>query len=268
MPSAAARIPLSLILILGALSAFGPFATDMYLPAFPVLSEGLRTDPASVQRTLAAFFAGMGIGQLAYGAFSDRFGRRAPLFVGLGLFTLASAGAALAQDIGWFTALRFIQGLGGCAGMVVARAVARDLTEGSAMVRLMSRLMLVMGVAPIVAPSLGGLLLEAFGWRAIFWALALYGALLALAVALLLPESLPPEHRRRDGPAAIARVYIGLLMDARFLGLALSGALPRQACSPISAARRRCSSSISASTQPITGCCSAPAPRASSSSAS
>ncbi len=229
MPPSAPPQPLPVaarvILVLGALAAFGPFATDMYLPAFPAIAASLSADPAAVQGTLASFFAGMGLGQLAYGALSDRWGRRGPLLFGLALFTLASAGAALAEGVGALTWLRLAQGLGGCAGTVIARAAARDMTEGTAMVRLMSRLMLVMGVAPIVAPSLGGALLAVAGWRAIFWMLAAYGAVLAVAVLAVLPESLPPERRRRDGPLAAARVFAGLLMDRRFLGHALATAL-------------------------------------------
>jgi MFS transporter, DHA1 family, multidrug resistance protein len=225
LPAPPASVPVRFILLLGALAAFGPFATDMYLPAFPAIGEALTAEPAAVQGTLASFFAGMGIGQLAYGVLSDRHGRRGPLLLGLALFVLASVGAALAREVGGLAWLRFAQGLGGCAGVVIARAAARDLTEGPAMVRLMSRLMLVMGVAPIVAPSIGGALLSVAGWRAIFWALALYGAALALAVVLVLPESLPPERRRRDGPLAVLRVFAGLLADRRYLGHTLAAAL-------------------------------------------
>jgi DHA1 family bicyclomycin/chloramphenicol resistance-like MFS transporter len=221
-----ARISLTLILILGGLSAFGPFATDMYLPAFPAITAGLGTEPAAVQRTLAAFFAGMGCGQFLYGPAADRWGRKLPMFVGLGVFTAASLGAAMAEGIGVFTLMRLMQGLGGCAGVVVARAIARDLTEGPAMVRLMSQLMLVGGVAPIIAPTIGGLVLGSVGWRGIFLTLAAYSTLLFVAVALFLPESLPPERRRRDTPAQVMLTYWRLASNRRFLGLALSGALP------------------------------------------
>jgi DHA1 family bicyclomycin/chloramphenicol resistance-like MFS transporter len=167
----------------------------------------------------------MGLGQLVHGVLSDRYGRRGPLFGGLALFTLASIGAALAQDVGALAWLRFAQGLGGCAGTVISRAIARDLTEGPSMVRTMSRLMLVMGIAPIIAPSIGGALLVVAGWRAIFWALAAYGAVLVLAVAWGLPESLPKERRRRDGPLAVLRVFAALVADRRYLGHALATSL-------------------------------------------
>lgn len=215
-----------LVIILGAMAAFGPLATDMYLPAFPAIAASLPAEPAAVQRTLAAFFAGMAVAQLAYGPLADRFGRKPPLLAGLAIFTLASVGCALTRDIHWLTALRFCQGLGGCAGMVMARAVVRDVTEGAASVRLMSQLMLVMGVAPVLAPSLGGALLAAADWRAVFWVLAGYGAALALVVAAALPETLPPGRRRRDGPAQVLGVYARLLADRRFMGHALSGTLP------------------------------------------
>ncbi|SDC29154.1 multidrug effflux MFS transporter [Belnapia rosea] len=215
-----------LVLILAAMSAFGPLATDMYLPAFPAIAAGLRTDAATVQKTLAAFFAGMAIAQLAFGPLSDRFGRRPPLLAGLGIFVLGSIGCALTGDAGWLSVWRFVQGLGGCAGMVTARAILRDVTEGTATIRLMSRLMLVVTLAPILAPSIGGLLLGWGGWRAIFWALVAYGLGLALVVTLTLPETLAPERRRREGLVGIVTVYARMLGNRRFMGLVLSGVLP------------------------------------------
>jgi DHA1 family bicyclomycin/chloramphenicol resistance-like MFS transporter len=222
MPQAALRFAL----ILGAMSAFGPLATDMYLPAFPLLGAGLSTDAAAVQRTLAAFFAGMAVAQLVYGPLADRFGRKPPTLVGLAIFTAASIGCATTSDIGWFTWWRFAQGLGGCAGMVMARAIVRDVTQGAGSVRLMSQLMLVMGIAPILAPSVGSLVLAVGHWRLIFWVLAAYSAGLAVVVQFGLAESLPGERRRRDGPLGILGVYLGLLGNRHFLGHALSGALP------------------------------------------
>ncbi|MDN3566664.1 multidrug effflux MFS transporter [Paeniroseomonas aquatica] len=220
------RVSALLLLVLAAMSAFGPLATDMYLPAFPAIAAGLAADPAAVQKTLASFFAGMAIAQPVFGPLADRFGRRPPLLVGLGIFVLGSVGCALTQSIGWLMLWRFVQGLGGCAGMVMARAIVRDVSEGPATIRLMSRLMLVVTLAPILAPSLGGLLLGLGGWRAIFWALVAYGAGLAVVVTAILPETLPPDRRRRDGPLGIIMVYARMLGSRRFMGLTLSGVLP------------------------------------------
>ncbi|WP_342451518.1 Bcr/CflA family multidrug efflux MFS transporter [Roseomonas nitratireducens] len=213
----------TLALILGALAGMGPFSVDMYLPAFPALAQSLETTPGAVQGTLAVYFLGMAVGQVFYGPVADRFGRRAPLFAGLGLFALASAVCAAAPDIGSLTLARLAQALGGCSGMVIARAVVRDVTDERGAVRLMASLMLVMSIAPIVAPLVGGAMLPVFGWRGIFVVLALYGAAMMLLIALYLPETLPPERRRRDGLVATLGIWWGLLRDARFMGHALAG---------------------------------------------
>lgn len=222
MPEAYRR----LALLLGALTALGPLGVDMYLPAFPALAVDLAATPAAVQRTLATFLLGMAVGQLAFGPLSDRYGRRAPIFAGLALYGLASAGCALARDAEALAWLRLAQALGGCAGVVVARAVVRDLCDERGMVRMNAMLMLVMGAAPILAPMIGGWLLAVAHWRVIFWVLAGYAALALLMAALFLPESLPSERRRRDGPAAVLGVYLSIARDRRFLSHALAGALP------------------------------------------
>lgn len=216
----------ALALLLGALTALGPLGVDMYLPAFPAMGEALGATPAAIQRTLAVFLFGMAAGQLVFGPLSDRFGRRVPLFGALVLFAMASVGCALAASAEALAWLRLVQALGGCAGMVVARAVVRDLCDERGAVRMMAMLMLVMGAAPILAPMLGSVVLEALGWRAIFWLLAAYGVAALLLMLRFLPESLPPERRRRDGPAAILAVYLQLLRNRRFLAHALAGAVP------------------------------------------
>lgn len=212
-----------LALILGALAAIGPFSIDMYLPALPSLGASLGATPGAVQGTLAIYFLGLAFGQVLYGPLSDRHGRRRPLFVGLGLYALAATACALAPDVQALTVARLFQALGGCAGMVIARAVVRDVTDERGAVRLMAQLMLVMGVAPIVAPMIGGALLPIFGWRGIFWLLALYAVALIATIALFLPESLPPERRRREGLVAVIRVWGGLATNRRFMGHALAG---------------------------------------------
>jgi DHA1 family bicyclomycin/chloramphenicol resistance-like MFS transporter len=212
--------------LLGALTALGPLGVDMYLPAFPARGLALAATPAEIQQTLATFLLGMAAGQLVHGPLSDRLGRRVPLLLGMAVFTLASVGCALAGSAEALVWLRLAQALGGCVGVVVARAVVRDLCDERGTVRMMSMLMLAMGAAPILAPMLGSWLLAALGWRAIFWFLAAYGALMMLVMAAWLPESLPPERRRRDGLGQVMLVYLTLLRDRRFLSHALAGALP------------------------------------------
>lgn len=198
----------------------------MYLPAFPAMGAELAASPAAIQRTLAVFLLGMAAGQLFYGPLSDRVGRRRPLFLGMIVFTLASIGCALAASAEALVWLWLAQALGGCVGVVVARAVVRDLCDERGAVRMMSMLMLAMGAAPILAPMLGGWLLAALGWRAIFWVLAIYGALALLVMHRWLPESLPVDQRRQDGLGQVMLVYLTLLKDRRFLAHALAGALP------------------------------------------
>jgi len=212
------------ILILGALSAFGPLAIDFYLPAFPAMALAFGTDENHVQMTLAAYFLGLSIGQLAYGPVADRFGRRVPLLTGVGLFTLASVACAYAPSLEWLIGARFVQALGGCAGMVISRAVVSDKCDAVGSAKVFSQLMLVMGLAPILAPLLGGLLVNTTGWQSIFLALSAFSALAGLAVATGLPESLP-AHIPRQPLSGALRQYGRLLADPVFLGHALTGGI-------------------------------------------
>ncbi len=211
------RFPIWLPALLGVLIAVGPVSTDMYLPAFPAIEAALGGRPGTAQLTLATWFAGLAIGQVTQGTLTDRFGRRTPLIAGTALYTLASVGCAVAPDLTTLAAMRFIAALGGSASMVIPRAIVRDLADGHAAARLMSRLMLVFGVAPILAPSLGGLVLGVAGWQAIFWITALYGVVCCIAVALLLPETLPPRGRIRLGPLALVGRWRAVLTERSFL---------------------------------------------------
>jgi DHA1 family bicyclomycin/chloramphenicol resistance-like MFS transporter len=208
--------------VLGLLAAFGPLSIDMYLPALPAIGEALGGGMEGAQATLAAFFLGMAAGQLLHGPLADRYGRRRPLFAALILYTAASALCALATAIEALVALRLLQALGACAGMVIARAVVRDLADRFDPVRMMGRLMLVMGAAPILAPLLGGWVAWIAGWRGVFWFLALVGLAAMLACWRGLPETLPPERRRRAAAAQVLGAYAGLLRERRFLGTALA----------------------------------------------
>jgi len=212
------------ILILGALSAFGPLAIDFYLPGFPAIAMAFGTDEKHVQLTLASYFLGLSIGQLAYGPVADRFGRRIPLLFGVSLFTLASLACAFAPNLEWLIGARFVQALGGCAGMVIARAIVSDKCDAVQSAKVFSQLMLVMGLAPILAPMLGGLLVNLYSWQAIFLSLTVFSAMASLAVALGLPESMPATHPRQPLSGALTQ-YRRLLGDRIFLGHALTGGI-------------------------------------------
>lgn len=211
-----------ILLILGALSAFGPMAIDFYLPSFPTLARVFGTDVEHVQLSLASYFAGVALGQLVYGPLADRFGRRIPLLVGVALFVLASLACAVAQSLEWLIVARFVQALGGCAGMVISRAVVRDLCDPLASAKVFSKLMLVMGVAPILAPLGGGILLRLFGWESIFYGLMLFGALCLLGVLFWLPETRSPALPAQPLRGALGR-YGRLLRDPILIGHGLTG---------------------------------------------
>ena len=211
-------------LVLGLLSAIGPFAIDMYLPALPSIGHSLNASMGAVQGSLMAFFAAIAIGQIVYGPVSDMVGRKAPLYFGLALFGLGSVGCALAPDIHTLVALRFVQGLGACAGMVVPRAVVRDLHTGVDAARLMSLLMLVFSVSPILAPLAGSLLIESFGWRSVFWAVTVTAVLGMVLLGTSLPETRPPAQRVDSSVASALTAYGVLLRDRYFLGLVFIGA--------------------------------------------
>ena len=206
-------------LILGLLSAIGPFAIDMYLPALPDIGRALGAEVTSVQFSLTAFFLSLGVGQLLYGPVSDMVGRKPPLYFGLLLFTLASVGCALASDIHTLVAFRFLQGLGAAAGMVIPRAVVRDLHTGTEAARLMSLLMLVFSVSPILAPLAGSGVIALTGWRGVFWAVALAALAGLVLVYTTLKETRAPEQRVDSSVGSALRAYGVLLRDWHYLGL-------------------------------------------------
>ncbi|WP_225785461.1 multidrug effflux MFS transporter [Xenophilus sp. Marseille-Q4582] len=212
-----------LALVLGLLSAIGPFAIDMYLPALPLIGQELGADMRTVQLSLTAFFIAIGAGQLVYGPVSDMLGRKPALFFGLGLFALASVGCALATDIRVLVALRFVQGLGAAAGMAVPRAVVRDLHTGVDAARLMSLLMLVFSVSPILAPLAGSAVIAWTGWRAVFWAVALAAVAGMALMVFALKETRGPEARVQSSLGAAWRAYAMLLRDRHYLGLVAIG---------------------------------------------
>lgn len=216
---------LKLVLVLGSLIAVGPLTIDMYLPALPAIVADFATTSAAVQLTLTGTLAGLAAGQLLIGPLSDAVGRRRPLIAGLLLHILASALCVVAPNVAVLGVLRVVQGLGVAATAVVAMAVVRDLFTGSAFATMLSRLLLVMGAAPVLAPTLGGGVLRWTDWRGVFVVLAVFGVLLVALATLALPETLPPARRQRGGVVATVLTYGGLLRDRVFVGLVLVAGL-------------------------------------------
>jgi DHA1 family bicyclomycin/chloramphenicol resistance-like MFS transporter len=212
-------------IVLGLLTAVGPFAIDMYLPALPTIAASLKASTAATQMTLMAFFAAFGICQIIYGPVSDMVGRKPPLYFGLAVFLAGSIGCALSPDIGWLIAFRVLQGIGASSVMVIPRAIIRDLHTGVEATRLMSLVMLVFSVSPILAPLVGSGLIVPFGWRAVFIAVTIVSALTTVLVAAFLPETRPLEERVQVSVAVVAGGFGELLRHGRFLGLTFIGGL-------------------------------------------
>ncbi|BDZ40886.1 putative multidrug resistance transporter, Bcr/CflA family protein [Paraoerskovia sediminicola] len=220
-PAAPRRSTVRWVLLLGSLAALPAFTVDMYLPALPDVAEDLGSSPAMAQLTVSGMLIGGAVGQLVIGPLSDRYGRRLPVVVGLTLHVVTSLLCAVVPSVGALIVLRVMQGFFNAASQVVAIAVIRDRFTGSEAARILSRLMLVIGLAPLLAPSIGSIVLGVGGWRWVFVVLAVMGTVLALLVLKFMPESLPPERRRPGGARAVLNGYRTLLADRRFLALAV-----------------------------------------------
>ncbi len=214
-----------LVLALGALSGFGPLCLDMYLPALPDLPADLSSTTAAAQLTLSACIVGLAVGQLITGPLSDRFGRRVPLLVGVAIFVVASMICAMSTSMTVLIAMRLVQGAAGAAGIVVGRAMVADLFAGKVAAAYYSAIATVNGLAPILAPVIGGQVLRVGTWRTVFWVLAGVGAVLLVLAAVVLRESLPPERRTVGGFGAALRAFAALLGDRGYVGCVLAGCL-------------------------------------------
>jgi len=214
-----------LILVLGLLSAIGPFSIDMYLPAFPAIAADLHTTIAHVSLSLSSFFIGISFGQLLYGPLLDRFGRKKPLYAGLFLYLLASVGCALARTADALMALRLLQALGGCVGMVASRAMVRDMFHVKENAKIFSLLMLVVAISPIIAPTLGGYVTAAFRWQFIFVILILINIIILAAIYFILPESRAPDPNFSLKPKPIIENFLRVLKEPQFYTYALTGSV-------------------------------------------
>ena len=211
------------IVVLGTLVALGPFTIDLYLPALPIIQTDMAIDEGTVQLTLSATIIGFALGQLVVGPWSDKVGRRLPLILATAVHILACFGAALAPDITWLMVARVLQGVGAAGGGVVAMAMVRDLFGGKPLVRMLSRLALVTGLAPILAPVIGSQLLLFLDWRGLFVFLSIYGLLVIIAVSLFVVETLPKARTKDAGHRTVRERYKSVFSDRIFIGIAIVG---------------------------------------------
>lgn len=224
-PAGSPPTPWGLVVLLGSLTAMGPLAIDMYLSSLPTIASSLKATPAQTQGTLAAFLAGMALGQLVYGPASDRMGRRPPILIGVAIFTVASVGCALATTPELLLLARFVQAIGACAGGVVSRAVVRDRFNHTETARMLSLMMLIMGAAPILAPLLGSALLLFGGWRLNFWFMAAFGVVIGLAALTRMRESRSEATAIQAARENPFQSYLAVMRQRRLIGYALAGAL-------------------------------------------
>jgi DHA1 family bicyclomycin/chloramphenicol resistance-like MFS transporter len=214
-----------LIAILGSLTALGPFSIDMYLPGFPAIARDLHTTPAKVSLSLSGFFIGISLGQLLYGPLLDRFGRKKPLFIGLTLYIAASVGCALVTSIDGLILMRVIQAIGSCAAAVASMAMVRDLFPVKDNAKVFSLLLLVVGVSPMIAPTVGGYVTAAYGWQSVFVILAAMGAAILIATILWLPDSYKPDKTLSLKPRPILLNFWAVVREPQFYTYALTGAI-------------------------------------------
>ena len=214
-----------LILILGGLSTISPFSIDMYLPGFPAIAEDLRTDIAAVQFSLTSYFIGIAAGQLLYGPLLDRFGRKTPLNIGLAVYIAASLGCALTSSIESFIAMRFFQALGGCAGMVAAQTLVRDIFPANKTAQAFSWMTLVIAVSPMIAPAVGGYMTVAFGWHSIFVLLAVITVAMIISVYFVLPQGKQADPSISLKPKAVLKNFYAVFRQPQFLIYALAGGI-------------------------------------------
>ncbi|MEW2017328.1 multidrug effflux MFS transporter [Rhodococcus sp. NPDC076796] len=211
-----------MIAVLALLTAIPPLATDMYLPGFPAMATELGTSASNIQLTLTTFLIGLALGQLVIGPLSDNWGRRRPLIVGSAVCLVAGIAAALAPNIEFLIGARFVQGFAGAAGVVLARAIISDRASGSTAAKLFGVMMIIGGVAPVIAPLVGGAVVDSIGWRGVFWIISALTALMLIAAVCFVQESLPPENRRAGGLREMLDGIGSVVRNRRYLGYTLS----------------------------------------------